>query len=218
MYNPHMSSNKRTTLLFGIVAVLSLALGIGFNLKQQATPDPGAEIPELLWPKAKQIMPFKLFDHDANEFGLEQLKGHWSLMFFGYTHCPDVCPTTMMLLNKMVSSIEQPELIPSVYFVSIDPQRDQPAKLSEYVNYFNPEFIGVSGEPAQLAYFARQIGILFARVETEEPENYIMDHSSSILLIDPTASISGIFSTPHDADKIKQTYLRIRDFIEAQND
>jgi protein SCO1/2 len=218
MYNPLMTDNKQTSLLIGIVAVISLVLGIGFNLLQQAPADPREQLPEMLWPQPRPIMPFKLFDHHGADLGVDQLKGHWSLMFFGFTHCPDVCPTTMMLLNKVVSTIEPQARVPSVYFISVDPERDVPSVLSDYVSYFNPDFIAATGEPAQLAYFARQLGVLYVRDEGVTENDYLLDHSASILLVDPQARIVGVFSTPHDASNIRQKYLAIREFVEAQDE
>ena len=143
------------------------------------------------------------------------------MMFFGYTHCPDICPTTMTLLDSVVKDLaEQKEPEPQVIFVTIDPDRDTQNQLADYVAYFNPAFAGLTGSEENISTFTKQLGILSMKVSNQGSTNeadYLMDHSSSILLLDPQARLVGIFSAPYNKTDIKQRYLSIRDFIDKQS-
>ena len=212
-----------------IIILLALtALAAGVLLSQSLKkPDNVAnnslaqtKIPGLLWPNPKQITPFQLIDQNAKTFDLDSLKDQWSMIFFGYTHCPDICPTTMTLMNSIVNELsEEKQPTPQIIFVTVDPERDTQKHLAEYVTYFNPVFIGLTGSEENIAGLTKQIGILSMKISnkdsTDESE-YLMDHSASILLIGPKARLIGIFSAPHSKADIKQRYLAIRNFIDNQ--
>jgi len=216
--------NSTSKLLPALLALVALAAGILLSLNYNNKPDEIAQtqttIPGLLWPNPKQITAFHLIDQNSETFDLEKLKGHWSMIFFGYTHCPDVCPITMTLLKSVVGELSiHNEPLPQVIFVTVDPERDTPQHLADYVAYFNPDFLGLSGSKENISALTRQLGILAMKVPDKNATNdteYLMDHSASILLLDPEARLTGIFSAPHDSVDIKQRYLAIRHFIEQQ--
>ncbi|MFK8068773.1 MAG: SCO family protein [Gammaproteobacteria bacterium] len=211
-----------------LIAAVALIGGIMFSFninKSESIEKTPVNISGLLWPNPKQISVFSLIDQNAELFNLDNLQGKWSMMFFGYTHCPDVCPTTMTLLNSVVTELSadekiNEETIPHVIFVTVDPERDTQQHLSEYIAYFNNDFSGLTGSEEELSVLMKQLGILHMKVEDKnstENENYLMDHSSAILLLDPKARLVGIFSTPHDKEDIKQRYLEITEFISQRN-
>jgi len=210
-------------LLF-ILAIIGLTAGI---LLSQLTNKPGqiaqtkTTIPGLLWPNPKQIKPFQLIDQNGKPFNLGNLKGHWSLLFFGYTHCPDICPTTMTLMNSVVKELsEEKETVPQVIFITVDPERDTQKHMTDYVAYFNPTFLGLTGTEEDVATLTKQLGILSMKITGKNPANikdYLIDHSASILLIGPKARLIGIFSAPHDKTDIKQRYLAMVNFITSQD-
>ena len=141
-------------------------------------------------------------------------------MFFGFTHCPDICPATLSVLNRVEQQladrgITEPEL--RTVFVSVDPRRDTPERLSEYVNYFNEDFIGVSGKPEVLDKLTRKLGTVYHIGEPDQQGEYLVDHSASIFLFDPSARLVSVFTTPHKADNIAERFLAVRDFIQQES-
>lgn len=206
-----------------IIAIALISLVAGTFLSQKfyapnsvAVTQTQTGIRGMLWPNPKTMADFELTDQENQTFTLDSLKGHWSIMFFGFTHCPDVCPTTMALLNSVVKDIPADKK-PRVIFVSVDPDRDTHEKLKDYLTYFNPEFIGLTGAEENLSVLTKQLGILVQKIPDEnsaDESDYIMDHSASILLFNPDANMVGIFSSPHDKTEIKNRYLAMRDFIE----
>jgi protein SCO1/2 len=105
--------------------------------------------------------------------------------------------------------------LPLGLFVSVDPQRDTPDRLAEYVAYFDPDFMGVTGDPEQLRTLTRQLGILYLKTPGDNEEDYLIDHSAGIILFDPQGKFHALFNVPHDADKIAGDFLKIRDYYEA---
>ncbi len=154
---------------------------------------------------------FTLKDQASNVFTRDNFKNNWSLLFFGYTHCPDICPMTLSLLDNTYKILQQSgaETLPQVIFVSVDPDRDNNESLADYVTYFNSEFLGVSGEKEQLQALAKPLGIFFGAEEADETDNYQVNHSVSILLIDPKARLRAIISPPHNAKDLAASYTKI---------
>ncbi|SQH74734.1 SCO1/SenC family protein [Shewanella benthica] len=139
-------------------------------------------VSSFVFPIAKPLAPFSLTDQYGNAFTNSQLNDKWSLFFIGYTSCPDVCPTTMGKLTAAYPKLlENADL--QVIFLSVDPQRDTQAKLLSYMNFFNPEFIAITGEHAQLFPLTRELGFVYAMIGEEE--DYLVNHSASMALISP---------------------------------
>jgi len=201
----HKQTDLRFILLAALVAVLSAAAGFSlWQLRQQGPSDMTAALRIL--PEPRVIADFELIDQDGAPFSLAQLRGRWSLLFFGFTHCPDICPSTLYDLQKVNQALTPGVESPAEYqvvFVSVDPERDSPERLKEYTAYFDPDFIAVSGDPEQIAALTRQVGVAW-RIEPHEPgaANYIVDHSASVMLTDPQGRLHGVFPAPHDAEKI----------------
>ncbi len=153
--------------------------------------------------QARDISDFNLIDHRGDRFESQNLKGHWSLLFFGYTYCPDVCPVTLAVMNKAIKLLE-PEIASKwqIALVSVDPERDTPEILADYVPAFNKKFIGVTGEFDEIVKLATQLNIAFGKVPGEEPGSYLVDHSASIVVISPDGRYQGFFKPPHQPAKI----------------
>ena len=196
-----MSNSKSIYLAFVLVAVLSA--GAGFVLWQATQKEqPPQQATLLVLSQAREIPDFELLDQDGAAFGLEQLKGKWSLLFFGFTHCPDICPSTLYDLSQLDRQLADSGGDSSrhqVLFVSVDPERDTPQRLKDYVGYFSPEFIAVTGEHGAMEPLTRKLGIAY-RVEQHEDgaADYSVDHSASILLVNPDGRLHGVFPSPHD--------------------
>ncbi len=164
----------------------------------------------------RRLAEFSLVDHHGEAFTQDALKGHWSLAFFGYTHCPDVCPNALGMLKRVQSLLEaRGEPLPRVLFVSVDPERDTPQTLAAYVAYFHPSFVGISGQDAQLQRLTRQLGILYGRAPGGEGDSYLVDHSAAIILFNPEGHYQALFNVPHDPQRIASDFLAIRNWYEA---
>ena len=158
----------------------------------------------------RNIGEFVLIDHHGNPFNPGRLEGQWTLVFFGFTHCPDICPTTMTFLNTFLESLEGTEAQdPQVVMVSVDPARDTVQQLADYMPYFNPDFIGVTGEFLDIHRFATKLNTPFRKV-MDEDGSYQVDHSSNIVLINPRGDYHGFFRAPLDLAKMKVTYRSAR--------
>ena len=192
-------------MLAMFVGLLSAVAGISLWKVMQGPPQP-SNAALMVLPEPRVIADFALVDDTGAPFSLDNLRGHWSLMFFGYTHCPDVCPSTLYdlkLVHEKLAQLNGGAPGHQVLFVSVDPERDTPEQLGQYVNYFHPDFIGVTGPQEQLAPLTMQLGIAY-RIEEHEAGSpqYNVDHSVSILLMDPQGRLQGVFPAPHDADKM----------------
>ncbi|MDJ0877588.1 MAG: SCO family protein [Halieaceae bacterium] len=154
---------------------------------------------------------FELVDHRGQAFSAESLKGQWTLVFFGFTYCPDICPTTMAFLARFMGELEGlPEHGDTrVVMVSVDPARDTPERLAEYVPYFDPGFTGVTGEFLDIHRFATALNTPFRKVPGED-DNYLVDHSANVVLINPRGDYHGFFKAPLDLAKMKVTYRSVR--------
>lgn len=196
-----------------LVASLSAIGGVSFWKMMQARHQ-GPVSSLMVLPDPRVISDFRLTDHLSQDFTLANLQGKWSLIFFGFTNCPDVCPGTLFELQKINETLAQQMKSgndrPQVLFVSVDPERDTPAKLEQYLSYFDPEFIGITGDHGQLLPLTRELGIAYMIDEHEAGEpNYNVAHSASVLLTNPEGMLYGAFPAPHDAKRISADLLTI---------
>ena len=190
------------------VLALGLAITLGGLREVGERPAPAAAASlqstlgqATLLPSPKALAPFSLTDHHGAPFTLDALRGRWSLLAFGYTSCPDICPTALANLARVrqLLTAEDPGTPYRTVFVSVDPERDTTARLADYVPYFDPSFIGATGTPAELAGLARQLGIHYERVEAPDSAlGYLVDHSAAVLLINPRGEYRAVFGAPHD--------------------
>lgn len=195
--------------LFGVGA----AALVSARLDASRAPD----VPGLLWPDPKQLQPFALTDQHGAPFGVKRFDKRWTFLFFGYTHCPDVCPTTLSMLAKVRQDLARDGSGDDVQvvFVSVDPARDTPQHLGAYVSFFDPDFVALTGPDDALAPLTRQLGIYFSRDAPDGDGNYMVGHSSAVLLIDPQRRLVAIHQTPHDPAQIAQSFRRVRRFLEG---
>ncbi len=167
-----------------------------------------------LFPDPKPLTAFALADHNHRVFDLASLKGKWSFLFFGFTHCPDVCPATLAvlarardLIAKNTAGAEDIQFI----FISVDPNRDTASKLRQYVDYFDASFLGVTGDNAQIANLAGQLGAAYQVAITPGIENYPVYHTTAVFLLDPRARYHAVFTPPHDAEAIGKRFKVVRE-------
>jgi protein SCO1/2 len=167
-----------------------------------------------LFPDPKPLTAFALTDHKNRVFDLASLKGKWSFLFFGFTHCPDICPTTLAVLARARDNIAKntvgAEDIQFV-FISVDPNRDTASKLGQYVNYFDTSFLGVTGNDAQIGNLAGQLGAAYQVAIKPGMENYPVYHSAAVFLLDPRARYHAVFTPPLDAEAISRRFKVVRE-------
>ena len=158
----------------------------------------------------RNVGEIQLIDHHGQAFTRERLQGKWTLVFFGFTYCPDICPTTLAFLNEFVGQLEGTEVEDTaVVMVSVDPARDSVEQLATYVPYFNAAFTGVTGEFLDIHRFATALNTPFRKVPGQD-ENYLVDHSANVVLINPRGDYHGFFKAPLDLAKMKVTYRSAR--------
>jgi len=167
-----------------------------------------------LFPAPKPLAAFAFTDHENRVFDLSRLKGKWSFLFFGYTHCPDICPTTLATLARVRESIAKNAAGAQdvqFVFISVDPNRDTAGKLGQYVTYFDATFLGVTGDDAQLGNLAGQLGAAYQVEVKPGTENYPVYHTAAVFLVDPRARYHAVFAPPLDAQGISRRFRVLRE-------
>ena len=188
-------------MLLGIVALM-LGLFVSSALKPRGlSTNEYYELGYFGYEAARSIQEFKLVDHHGDEVGLKDIQGQWSLVFFGFTYCPDICPTTMGVLNRALSKMKKQ---PQVVMISVDPDRDTPALLAEYVPSFNADFVGYTGDFDELVKLATQLNAAFGKVPGKLEGTYTVDHTATIAVINPNGQYQGFIKSPPQASNITQ--------------
>ena len=217
---PDKKSSIKNFVLPVTVGIISLAVGLWLS-QQILMSNNDTKVPKNLdatvLPNARPLVGFNLMDQNKNSFSPAELKGQWSFLFFGFTNCPDVCPTTLKVMQAVWKTL--PTKIgeaghPKLYFVSVDPDRDKPETLKHYVQYFNPEFNAATGKLDELDKLTNQIGILYGYDEKEDDndQEYIVNHSAQLILVDPKGRMRAVISPPHVAKTIAANFQTIRLF------
>lgn len=199
------------------ILIILIIVGLGVLMIRFMPTSPSHTIEGLFYPKTKPIPPFQLAT-TRGVFTQKNLKNQWSLLFFGYTYCPDICPVTLSMLSQMKVKLTQlyPQFAKNTQFVfiSVDSQRDTPEKLAEYVQFFDNDFIGVTGTIEQIKTLTRQLGIVFIKKPGNTEDDYLIDHSAQILLVNPQGQWAGIFSAPHEAENLTHHYAQMRQYLQ----
>ena len=203
--------NKAFKLLFAAMVVIALFTSV-LLLKPSAKLEATIELQQVLWPEPQALSPFTLSIHNAQVFNLASLQDKWTLLFFGYTHCPDVCPLALTVMKAVHNNLAQfPNIqrITQMVFVSVDPGRDTLEHIGKYVTHFNPNFIGVTGEVAQIDHLAKLLNAGYVTDKPDESGRYDIDHTSSIYIIGPQQKAHGAFMPPHFPETIVSQLLEV---------
>jgi protein SCO1/2 len=159
--------------------------------------------------KPRIFSDFELEDHRGELFNNERFQGVWSIVFFGFTHCPDICPTTLAMLNDTYSKLKDSEKERlQVVMISLDPERDTVEKLAEYVPYFNPKFTGVTGNKHLIRRLTAELNVAYNQVPLSD-DDYTVDHSTQLILINPMGHYHGFFKAPHTEITMRSTWRSI---------
>ena len=200
-----------------VLAFIALVLGLLTFQRYRLSPATAlTTIKGTLISPARAVADFNLTFGKKQTFSNANLQGHWSFLFFGYTRCPDICPTTLSVLSNMYGILEKQKVVlPQIVFISVDPERDNTPHLADYVHYFNPAFIGATGTLSQIAALTKDMGIAYLKVTpkgqayTGQSATYLVDHSGAILLFNPAGKLNAVFQMPHDAQQLAQDYAII---------
>jgi len=209
----------------GIVLLVALAAGLGLAAAQKffsapSSPSPWPETGAVtFYPQPRGLPEFSLRQSDGTQLVPGELQGHWTLVFLGFTRCPDVCPTTLADLAQAQKQWETiPEgLRPRVLFVSVDPDRDPPARLGEYAHAFHKDTLAATADIPSLERFATSLGFVFQKVPgkhfDENPDDYSMDHSAGIAVLDPQGRLAGLIRPPLQPKTIADDFTRLTQAI-----
>lgn len=178
-----------------IAVALIVALAGGIYLSINLSPPQSAEHAKL-YPQPRALPEFTLINQNGETFAQEGFKDHWTLVFTGYTYCPDICPTTLAELKGIYPQLQKidSDYPIQVMLLSVDPKRDTPERLKEYINFFNPEFVGATAEHSELFPFVRALGMMYAMSDSTDNPDYLVDHSASVVIINPKAQVIGRFT------------------------
>lgn len=162
-----------------------------------------------LLPQPRALNDFALTGDDGQPLTKARLQGRWTIVFPGFTHCPDVCPDTLARLKQLEAQLRQQGVQINVLFLSIDPQRDGAPQLSSYVHYFSPEFLGATAQEPELARVTRELGIAYAKVPGKSEGEYTMDHSAALVLLDPQVRVAAYFTPPLRVEALAADLLQL---------
>ena len=202
-----------TWTIVSCLAVMLIALSLYVNkmttkvyLSNEQLKDLGLYLIE----PARDLGSFNLIDTNEKEFLPQDFEGKWNVLFFGFTFCPDICPITMRMLSRIEKEIDSQELDKiRIFLVTVDPDRDSPDQLKVYLENFSENFIGLTGGLDQIYNFATRVNAPFSPISNSKDPHYTVDHTGSIVLIDPNGNYAGFFRAPHNQDKIKKGLLEI---------
>lgn len=216
----------KTNSLIAVAAIASLSAGFWLSSIQRDAENKAASekdsaleqarknfspIQGIVISPARNIIIPALTKDNGKTFTVDDLAGHWSLLFFGYTNCPDICPVTMGVVaqaKKTATAINH--MFPEVIFVSVDPARDKAEMLAKYVQYFDKDFMGVTGDQELITALALQMSVVSMKMPPASgTDNYVVDHSAALLLLNPAGRLVAFFNPPHDAKTILKDFQTV---------
>ena len=202
----------RYRAVFLILLVFVIAANIFYFSRSKQTS--AIKIDGVYLTKPTDIADFQLTDNKGKIFTKTNLTGHWTFLFFGFTNCGMVCPTTMAALNNMHKILEKDlpqDQLPQVVLVSVDPERDTTQRINEYVKAFNPHFIGARGDMAATTALEKQLHIISVKMlaDGQGKNHYTINHSAEIMLFNPSAKLQAFLSYPHQAEQMANDYKLI---------
>ncbi len=190
-----------------LIVVALFAVPIFYAPKPPASAEPGLT----LIPPRGELPAFELRDQHNQIFDVARLRGKWSLLFFGYTHCPDICPMTLATLKQVHQLLGEKNKNIQYVFITVDPARDTPEIMGSYTGYFHADFLGVGGPASELDKLTQALGVYY-RLDDNAKGNYQADHSAAVFLVDPQAQWRGLFASPQNAQHMAANLSRLQKF------
>ena len=207
--------NRITMTVVCLLALVALLLGLFISQRWHLTTSlDKSQLQGTFLDKPRKVSAFALTGIDNVAFNNTSLNGHWTMMFFGFTNCASICPTTMAELGKMYRILEKKgaKNMPLVVMVSVDPERDSLSKLNHYVKAFDSHFYAARGDERSITAMTKEMGIAYTKImpETvEDSQNYDIEHTGTIMLFNPKGELSAFFTTPHSASLLAKEYLLV---------
>ena len=207
-------SHRAAVIGLIVIGILSLGLGLGLGewLFRRAAPS-APDIAGIYLRDFEFAEDFKLVRQDGQPFTRRNLQGQWTFLYFGYSYCPDICPLTLAELDRLQKLLARQgaDTDTAYVFISVDPQRDTPERLREYVTYFNPKFQAATGPLEEINRLAKPLRVFYQRgSNAENTNNYTVDHTSTITLIDPAGRPRAIFTPPQQPERMAEDFQKIR--------
>jgi protein SCO1/2 len=199
-----MTRTQKT--VFILVAIVALILGLTVNrvLSGKGSGDQTALIDAgiILLPQSRKLPDLMMTNQDGQPVQINEFKDKWTLLFFGYTYCPDICPTTLAQLRQIKSELPKEALSKlRVVLISVDPNRDTPQQLKQYLGYFDKDFVGLTGSVPDIQKLANGVSIPFIPADTSKP-GYTVDHSGNLALLGPDGHQRGFIRAPFNNQKL----------------
>lgn len=216
-----MNGSIRLTLavlLVVVILVFGLVIGRQTFMADSQEPAPAPDLSEMniyVHDQARPLADFRLQDENGEPFTPEELKGHWTFAFVGYTNCPDICPIAMASLKKTESLLPATLPQPEYWLITADPEHDTPARLRDYVSFYGEDFHGATGEMSELRALAKSLGATFVQREVEG--DLLVDHSGHFALINPEGEMAAIFQSPHSPENIADAFRTIYEWAKANH-
>ena len=210
--------SKKNRMMITVTSLFAfIALILGVFISQHVSLNRGIDVSRFngtLLEKPREVRPFVLTGSDNAPFNNASLQGHWTMVFFGFTNCGSICPTTMAELGKMYRLLEEKgaKALPHVVMISVDPERDSLDKLDHYVKAFDPHFYGARGDERSIAMMTQEMGIVYTKIALQghtDPQNYNIEHTGTVMLFNPMGKLSAFFTAPHQASLLDKDYLSL---------
>lgn len=197
---------RTQTTVAVLVALVALVMGLtvykALSRTQQMNPAVLLDAGIVLLPQSRELPALTLTDQDGQAQAVDSLTGRWTLLFFGYTFCPDICPTTLAELRQLQGLLgEEDRQRLQVLMVTVDPARDTPEQLKQYLGFFDAGFCGLTGELENIQTLSGRVGIPFIPGDTRQ-ENYTVDHSANLALLGPDGRQHGFIRAPLKVQKL----------------
>jgi len=206
-YNPRMIPSRRAGRISAnwliLIAAVAAAAGLWAGARWTASRPSLPEMTSVVrYPAPRALPEFQLARSDGKALTRADWTGRWNIVFFGYTNCPDVCPTTLATFKQVWKLLDADARARLRFdFISVDPARDTPEHLARYVAFFDPDFVAATGSDTELTRITQALGLVYSRGEPKDG-TYAVDHSASVVLIDPQGNQAGVLRPPFDAAKI----------------
>ncbi len=217
MHYNHQQHGKTTPLIL-IIAVIALLFGLLLQPHHKNNIQAPTFEKITLLPKPKPLLNVEFTDHNGQLFTKERLQGKWSILFFAFTNCPDVCPSTLHTLKQVKGKLGQAWSPFQLLMISVDPERDTPERLKQYVPFFDPEFIGLRADLDYTTSFAKNVGVLFFKGKTQKNGGYDVDHSAYMILLNPKGQYAGVISAPHKEATLTSDLTKLSKYAQKTTD
>ena len=203
-------------IVFLVVGSVGAVIARQVFVVDESTDTPIPEINGFVLQQPRVLPEFTLLDGHSQPFGRADFEGAWSFLYFGFTYCPDICPTALVEMAKLkeLLAASRPDVAAEYYLVSVDPQRDTPERIQEYVTYFDDSFKGLTGDLPEIGKLAQTASVIHVIEPSADGERYEVGHSSTLTLLDPEGSIRAIFKEPLRASVLEDDVDRVLTYVE----